>query len=36
MAFALKPFRKQEFLWQLGSGWSPAAGTPWVPPQRMA
>lgn len=35
-AFVLEPFRKREFLWQLGGGWSPAVGTPWEPPQRMA
>lgn len=35
-AFALKPFRKWEFLWQLSGGWSLMVGTPWVPPQRMA
>lgn len=35
-AFVLEPFQKREFLWQLGSSWSPAVGTPWVPPQRMA
>lgn len=34
--FAFKLSQKREFLWQLGSGWSPAVGTPWVPPQRMA
>lgn len=24
--FVLKPFQKREFLWQLGSGWSPRWG----------
>lgn len=35
-AFAFKLSQKREFLWQLSSGWSPAVGTLWVPPQPMA